>query len=177
MPAKHLPYPYTEPTAANLSSLEIEAIADRYAQEWGLSDKVSMDEVCTKAGVDIEYSRRPNEILLDVPIEAQPVIWLPRNARKRDDRVTISTGLGHWALHIEGTRVVKPGCGIQALYSPSAPEARREAEAFCLAFLMPRDQFIETWRKGKSQATSDHFDVPTKVTYLRATSLDLGDMA
>lgn len=177
MPARHLPYPYVQPDASRQTRLEIEVLADKCAHEWGYRDGQSLDAVCKAAGVDIEYSRRPNEIMLDVPLDEQPVIWLPRTGRKRDDRVIIATALGHWATHVDDTRKANPGCGIQALYEPDTPDALEEASAFGLAFLMPTEHFMEAWSKGRSQAASDCFDVPTKIAYLRAKSLDLGDTA
>ncbi|MEP2640426.1 ImmA/IrrE family metallo-endopeptidase [Roseobacter sp.] len=175
MPARRLSYPYVEPVAAHQTRLEIEIVADRYAHEWGYRDGKSLDEVCKIAGVDIEYSHRPNEIMLEISLEERPVIWLPRAGRKRDDRVIVSTALGHWAIHIEDTRKAHPGCGIQALYDPDSNEALEEARTFGMAFLMPTEEFVASWSEGRSQATSDRFDVPTKVAYLRAKNLNLGD--
>lgn len=175
MPARRLSYPYVEPNATRQTRLEIEVLADRHARKWGYRDGKSLDEVCKAAGVDIEYSHHPNEVMLDVPLEKRAVIWLPRAGRKRDDRVIIATALGHWAIHVEETRKAKPGCGIQALYDPDTQEAREEATAFGLAFLMPAEEFVTSWSQGRSQAASDKFDVPTKITYLRARNLELGD--
>ncbi|WP_227268716.1 ImmA/IrrE family metallo-endopeptidase [Roseobacter weihaiensis] len=175
MPARRLSYPYVEPDAAHQTRLEIEVLADRYAHEWGYRSGKSLDEVCKTAGVDIEYSHRPNEIMLEIPLEERPVIWLPRTGRKRDDRFIIATALGHWAIHVGETRKAHPGCGIQALYEPDSNEALEEAKAFGMAFLMPTQAFIDSWCQGRSQAASIRFDVPTKIAYLRAKSLELGD--
>ncbi|WP_341365833.1 ImmA/IrrE family metallo-endopeptidase [Yoonia sp. BS5-3] len=175
MPAKRPSYPYVEPTAAGQTRADIERLAERVAQEWDYHGAQTLDEVCTAAGVDIEYSHRPNEIMLEMPLDARPIVWLPRPSRPRDDRVIVATALGHWALHAEVTRDAHPGCGVQALYQPQAQAARDEADIFALAFLMPVDLFIDLWDLGRSQATSDHFDVPTKVAYLRAKNLNLGD--
>ncbi|MFK7746458.1 MAG: ImmA/IrrE family metallo-endopeptidase [Roseobacter sp.] len=177
MPARRPPYPFVEPNASHHPRLEIEVMADRLAHEWGFRDGASLDAVCKNAGVDIEYSHRPNEIMLEVPLQRRPVIWLPRTGRKRDDRVIVATALGHWAIHIKETQKANPGCGVQALYKPDMEDAKAEAEAFGLAFLMPAHDFSEAWVQGRSQAASDRFDVPTKVTYLRAKNLELGDTA
>lgn len=177
MPAKHPPYPYVEPEKAGQARLDIEFLAERYAKEWGCRDGHSMDAVCTAAGVDIEYSHPPNEIMLEVPLKKRPVIWLPRPGRKRDDRVIVATALGHWALHVNQTQKANPGCGVQALYKSPENQARDEAVAFGLTFLMPTDEFIASWELGRSQAASDRFDVPTETAYLRAKNLDLGDTA
>ena len=177
MPARRSPYPYVEPDATHQTPLEIEVVADRFANDWGYRDGKTLDEVCKIAGVDIEYSHHPNEIMLEVPLDDRPVIWLPRRGRKRDDRVIVATALGHWALHAEATRAAHPGCGVQALYEPDATEAYKEASSFGLAFLMPSKEFVIEWDQGRSQAASDRFDVPTKVAYLRANSLDLRDTA
>jgi Zn-dependent peptidase ImmA (M78 family) len=170
MPPKHPTYPYVEPDAARVSHLEIETLADQKSRDWGYRAGKSLDEVCKNAGVDIEYSHYPNEILLDVSLGAQPVIWLPRKARKRDDRVTVATALGHWCLHVDKTRAAHPGCGIQALYEPASRGAFKEALVFGLAFLMPKEDFLDAWYAGRSQEASDRFDVPTKMAYLRAAS-------
>lgn len=175
MPARHPSYPFVEPIAAGQAHADIEIFADRCADKWGHRSGKSLDEVCIAAGVDIEYSHRPNEIMLEVPLKQRPVIWLPRPGRKRDDRVIVATALGHWALQVDGTRQANPGCGIQALYEPTSHDALEEASAFGLAFLMPLDEFMVSWDQGRSQAASDRFDVPTKSAYLRANSLDLGD--
>ncbi|MEM1362860.1 MAG: ImmA/IrrE family metallo-endopeptidase [Pseudomonadota bacterium] len=174
MPAKHPSYPYIEPDAALVTPLEIEVLADRNANDWGFRNGKSLDEVCKIAGVDIEYSHHPNEIMLEVSLECQPIIWLPRNGRKRDDRVTIATALGHWSLHVDNTRDANQGCGVQALYEPYSDEALKEAVAYGMAFLMPKGEFVDAWYKGRSQEASDRFDVPTKITYLRAENLELG---
>ncbi len=175
MPAKRPSYPYVEPETARLTRLDIEALAERYASEWGYRDAKSLDEVCKAAGVDIEYSHYPNEIMLEVPLDERPVIWLPRKGRKRDDRIIVATALGHNALHVAETQKSHPGCGIQALYQPASAEAREQANMFGMALLMPKDEFAECWHSGRSQAASDRFDVPTKIAYLRAEKLDLGD--
>jgi len=177
MPAKRLPYPFIEPDAVDQPRVEIEVRADRCAHEWGFRNGSSFDAVCKKVGVDIEYSRRPNEIMLEVPLDTQPIIWLPKRGRKRDDRVIIATALGHWALHIDKTREAHPGCGVQALYDPTSNEALEEAKAFGLAFLMPTEEFLECWDHGRSQSASEHFDVPTTIAYMRAKGLELGDTA
>ena len=174
MPARRPSYPYVEPVAAQLTSLEIEVLADRYANDWGYRNGKSFDEVCKTAGVDIEYSHNPNEIMLEIPLEDPPIIWLPRKGRKRDDRVTIAIALGHWALHADKTREAKPDCGIQALYEPGSKDALKEATAFGMAFLMPKSEFVDAWYAGRSQAVSDRFDVPTRFAYLRAEILELG---
>lgn len=174
MPSKRLPYPFVEPDAVRLTRLEIEALAEKHASEWGYRDGSSMEEVSKNAGVDIEYSHPPNEILLEVPLDMRPIVWLPRKGRKKDDRVTVATGFGHWVLHIQEAQAAHPGCGIQALYDPTSPEARAQAQEFGLAFLMPSNAFTEAWCEGRSQAVADRFDVPTTMTYLRAKSLDLG---
>ncbi|MDJ1007402.1 MAG: ImmA/IrrE family metallo-endopeptidase [Paracoccaceae bacterium] len=173
MPAKHPPYPFVEPEAARLTPLEIEAVADRNAADWGFREGKSLDEVCKNAGVDIEYSHHPNEILLEAPLDGPPVVWLPRRARKRDDRVTIAKALGHWSLQVEPARKANPGCGIQALYEPGTDDASVEAMAYGMAFLMPKGDFVDAWYEGRSQAASDRFDVPTKIAYLRAEALEL----
>jgi hypothetical protein len=149
-------------------------LAERNARDWGYRNGKSFDEVCKNAGVDIEYSNHPNEILLDVPLKGQPVIWLPRKGRKREDRVAIATALGYWSLHVDQTRATNPGCGVQALYSPGVMDATKEALTFGLAFLMPKEEFVDAWYVGRSQEASDRFDVPTRVTYLRAETLGLG---
>lgn len=173
MPPKHPSYPYVAPGAALISTEEIEVLADRNAHSWGYRSGDALDQVCKAAGVDIEYSHHPNEIMLEVSLEDQPVIWLPRKGRKRDDRVTIATALGHWSLHIEKTREANPTCGIQALYAPDSDEALKEAVTFGMAFLMPKGEFVDAWYQGRSQEASDRFDVPTKFAYLRAENLEL----
>jgi Zn-dependent peptidase ImmA (M78 family) len=173
MPPKHPSYPFVEPGPVHVSALEIEDRADRAARDWGYRKGATLDEVCTNAGVELEYSHYPNEIMLEVRLETRPVIWLPKKARKRDDRVTVATALGHWTLHVDKTREAQPGCGIQALYEPSRRDAFREALAFGLAFLMPKEEFLDAWYNGRSQAVSDHFDVPTKMAYFRAELLEL----
>ena len=175
VPAKRPTYPYVEPELSGRTSLEIEILADRMANDWGYRDRKSLDEVCTKAGVDIEYSHHPNEILLEVPIDDRAIVWLPRKGRKREDRVNIATALGYWTLHIEKTRDAHAGCGIQALYEPTSEDAKKEAVAFALGFLMPKAEFVDAWSEGRSQAASDAFDVPTTVTYWRAESLEISD--
>lgn len=177
MPARRLPYPYVQPDAVHKTRLEIEVLAERYAHEWGYRSGKTLDEVCNTAGVDIEYSHTPNEIMLEIPVEKQPVIWLPRTGRKRDDRVIVATALGHWAIHVAETRKANPGCGIQALYDPDSNQALEEATTFGIAFLMPTEEFVESWHQGRSQAASARFDVPTKIAYMRAKSLELGDTA
>lgn len=177
MPAKRPSYPYVEPKAAGTLREDIEYLAERLAKEWDYHGAQTLDEVCRVAGVDIEYSHRPNEILLEIPLDMRPIVWLPRPSRPRDDRVIVATALGHWTLHADVTREAHPGCGIQALYEPQAKAAREEADIFALSFLMPTDTFVEKWELGRSQMTSDHFDVPTKVAYLRAQNLELGDTA
>lgn len=174
MPPKHPSYPYIEPDVARVSLPDIEDLAERNAKDWGYRDGASLDSVCKSAGVDLEYSHYPNEIMLDVPLEGRPVVWLPRKARKRDDRVTVATALGHWTLHVDQTRAARPGYGIQALYEPKSRDAFKQAVAFGLTFLMPKEEFMDAWYSGRSQEASDRFDVPTKLTYLRAESLDLG---
>lgn len=171
MPAKHPSYPYVEPTPGGLSLPQIEARVDQCVQEWHFRIEQSMDQLCKTVGVDIEYSHYPNEIMLDAPLSGRPVIWLPRKGRRREDRVTVATALGHWALHVEPTRVAHPGCGVQALYHPALQAAQAEATLFGLSLLMPRADFCEAWYRGRSRTTADHFDVPTKSTYLRAESL------
>ena len=171
MPARHATYPYVEPIAVELPTDTIEATAEDFAERYGYRSGHSLEDLCRAAGVDTEYSHHPNEILLDLPLEGRPVIWLPRDGRKREDRVAIATALGYWALHVPGTRNANPGCGVQALYDPTSTIAAQEAENFGLALLMPQTAFRAAWYEGRAQTAAALFDVPTKTVYLRAERL------
>ncbi|WP_425100391.1 ImmA/IrrE family metallo-endopeptidase [Tropicibacter sp. S64] len=176
MPRAYPRYPYIEPIAADMTEEEIvQTIDDMMSQNPGLTlrDGGPLDKLCRALNVDVEYSESPNEILLDVPLDRHPVIWLPKLGKTRQDRMTLATGLGHWLLHIPKTRELHPGVGIQALYHPTDGKALREARIFAFDLLMPADTFKTLWYDGKAQLVAETLNVPTQAVYDRAKWLDL----
>ena len=178
MPKIHPDFPYFEPVAVDLSDEEIDAaIEDLLSQNPGLtpSDGGPLDGLCRALAVDVEYSGQPNDILLDVPAHGRPVIWLPRRGKTRQDRITLAVGLGHWVLHVPQTRDAHPGAGIQALYRPTDPRARQEAQRFASRLLMPEIIFTSLWYEGRATLVVDTLNVPTQAVYDRAKALLLTD--
>ncbi|MCT4556628.1 MAG: ImmA/IrrE family metallo-endopeptidase [Pelagimonas sp.] len=176
MPRKHPSYPYVEVSACHVTDHEIEeTIRDMLSQHPGVTvrDGGPLDPVCRAVNVDLEYSDIPNEVLLEVPLDRGPVIWLPRNAKPRHDRLAAATGIGHWILHIPEDRAKHPNFGIQALYEPSNPEAHSEARRFALALLMPEDVFESLWYEGKAHLVANTLNVPTASAYERARMLGM----
>ena len=174
MPKAHPPYPYVEPLPTGVSDLEIEqVIKDFLSQNPWISLRAGgpLDQVCKALTVDVEYSADPNEILLDVPADGRPVIWLAKNGKQRHDRLTTAIGIGHWLLHVLPTREARPGKGIQALYKPTDGTARAEARRFAYALLMPSNEFIALWYQGRATLTADTLNVPTQAVYDRARGL------
>ncbi|WP_136442915.1 ImmA/IrrE family metallo-endopeptidase [Pacificoceanicola onchidii] len=176
MPRAYPCYPYVEPIAADISGEEIaQMVDDMLSQTPGMSlrDGGPLDKLARALNVDVEYSERPNDVLLDVPLGRHPVIWLPHTGRTRQDRVTLATGLGHWLLHIPITRELHPGVGIQALYHPKDDTALLEARRFAQELLMPQETFKTLWFEGKAQNVAETLNVPTQAVYDRAKLLDL----
>lgn len=176
MPRKYPSYPYIEPMVCGKSDEEIEAIVRKLlAQNPDLSvqDGGPMDALCRALEVDVEYSDVPNEILLDVPLDRNAVIFLPKNSKTRHDRLATATGLGHWLLHVPPTRKARPDVGIQALYNPTDTKAFDEARRFAFALLMPMEAFKSLWYEGGGQLTAETLNVPTQSVYDRAKILDL----
>jgi hypothetical protein len=176
MPCRYPSYPYVEPIVAGLSQAEIdEVIADLLSQNPHISVKGGgpLDPLARALNVDIEYSPPPHEIMLDVPLERRSVIWLPRNGRPKQDRVATAIGIGHWILQVPITREAHPGCGVQALHTPTDRAAQDEARRFACSLLMPEDVFRGFWYEGRAQAVADGLNVPVQTVYERAATLDL----
>lgn len=176
MPRAYPTYPYIEPVASDYSEEEIvQVIDDMMSQNPGLSlrDGGPLDKLARALNVDVEYSEQPNDILLDVPLDRRPVVWLPRKGRTRQDRMTLATGIGHWLLHIPITKELNPGVGIQALYHPADDKALKEAQRFAMDLLMPQETFKTLWFEGKAQNVAENLNVPTQAVYDRAKWLDL----
>ena len=175
MPRRYPAYPYVEPIAAGLSQAEIdEIIADLLSQNPGVCLRDGpLDGLCRALNVDIEYSLPPHEMILDVPLERSAVIWLAKNGRPKHDRIAAAIGVGHWILHVPGTREQHPGCGIQALHKPSDRAAQDEARRFAYSLLMPEEMFKNLWYEGRAQLVADSCNVPTQIVYERASLLDL----
>lgn len=178
MPKKYPDYPYREPEPAGHSDPQIIAIIDDLMTQnpWAqVLDGGPLDALCRALTIDLEYSGAPNEVLMDVPRGGRPVIWLDRNSKTRYDRFTVAIALGHWVMHVLPLREPKPDYGIQALYSPSRPEARQEATQFAFDLLLPSAEFQDLWHSGRAQLVSDRFNLPTKLVYDRAKMLMLED--
>lgn len=173
MPARYPPYPYYEVISFGATTEQIMLCSDELAQHIGYRAGASIEEICHASGIEIEYSGEPNEVLLDARPGAQPIVWLPRNGRRKDDRLAVCTALGHCTLHLERTRDQHPGCGVQALYNPVDAGARYEARLFGFNLLMPPDAFRNAWYEGRATAAAEFFDVPTSTAYERATDLNL----
>lgn len=176
MPRAYPNYPYTEPDSPGFSDEEINAvIADLMAQDLRLSLNSGgpLDGLCLALNVDVEYSDKPNEVLLDVPLNRRAVIWLPKNGKPRHDRLATACGIGHWLLHVPHTRTTQPGKGIQALYDGAKPEVAQEARRFAFALLMPSDKFKSLWYEGRAQLCAETLNVPTQAVYDRAKWLAL----
>ncbi|GAA4217834.1 ImmA/IrrE family metallo-endopeptidase [Sagittula sp. NFXS13] len=175
MPAPYPSYPYVEPTAVNATQDEIDAVvADLLENNPNACLREGpLDALCRALNVDIEYSIPPHDLILDVPLNSRAVIWLPKNGRPRHDRIAAAIGVGHWIMHVPTTREKHAGCGIQALYSPTDPAARKEARLFAYALLMPEEDFKNLWYEGRSAVVADVLNVPTQIVYERASMLDL----
>lgn len=176
MPRAYPSYPFVEPQSANIRDDEIDSlIADVYSQnpQLDIPPGGPLDALCRALTVDVEYSAPPNDILLEVPLDRRPVIWLPKNGKPRHDRLATATGVGHWLIHAPRTRQANPMVGLQALYKPTNRAALEEARRFALAFLMPADRFTALWYEGKATLVAEELQVPTQAAYDRAARLDL----
>ncbi|CUH75366.1 ImmA/IrrE family metallo-endopeptidase [Tropicibacter naphthalenivorans] len=176
MPRAYPSYPYVEPESPGLTDEDIEnVIKDFLSQNPTLSPIYGgpLDGVCRALNVDVEYSDKPNEILLEVPLDRKAVIWLPKNGKPRHDRLATGIGIGHWLLHVLYTRDLHPDHGVQALYQPSNPAVQQEARRFAFALLMPKDKFTQLWYEGRAQLCAETLNVPTQAVYDRAKWLDL----
>ncbi|KUF12679.1 ImmA/IrrE family metallo-endopeptidase [Pseudoponticoccus marisrubri] len=177
MPRKYPDYPYVEMVAAGLPAAQIDAAAmalRRRFPEIALDRGDPLDPLCRALGVDLDYAGPPHEIVLDVPAEGRPVLYLPRLGRTRQDRVDAAMGIGHWILHVPPTRLAHPGAGMQALVEPTDPALLDEARRFALALLMPEPVFWELWYEGRAGAVAETLNVPTQFAYERAATLDVG---
>lgn len=176
MPKRYPDYPYIEPICSQLTEERIVSIvADLISSDpWARAmDGGPLDPICRSLSIDLEYSDSPNEVLLDVPREGRPVIWLARNGKTRYDRFTVAIALGHWVLHVAPRRKPEPDHGIQALYEPTEPRARNEAERFAFELLLPAPVFREMWQGGRAQTISEKVNLPTQLIYDRAKLLML----
>ncbi len=176
MPRKYPSYPYHEPVPCGMNDEEIhEVVRDLMSQNPTLTlrDGGPLDPLCRALNVDLEYSDIPNEVLLEVPVDKKAVIWLGKNGKPRHDRLATAIGVGHWILHVPVSIEKNPGCGMQALYSPTEKEAQQEAKRFALALLMPQESFKSLWYEGKAQLVADTLNVPTLAVYDRAKMLRL----
>jgi hypothetical protein len=176
MPRRYPHYAYVETMPANLSEEEIEeTVDDLVSQTPGVTvmDGAPLDRVCRALAVDLEYSPPPYDLVLDVPLDRTAVIWLPRRGKPRHDRYATAIAIGHWILHVPGTREAFPGCGVQALRQPTEPKALIEARHFAYSLLMPKDLFTNLWYEGKATLVAETLNVPTQVAYERAKLLDI----
>ncbi|PYG34538.1 ImmA/IrrE family metallo-endopeptidase [Pelagimonas varians] len=176
MPRKYPTYPYIEPVTCGKSDEEIALIVRKLTAqnpELSMQDGGPLDSLCRALEVDVEYSDQPNEVLLDVPLARNAVIYLAKDAKTRHDRLATATGLGHWLLHVPPTRKAHPDFGIQALYAPTNPDAFQEARRFAFALLMPIEAFKSLWYEGGGQLTAETLNVPTQSVYDRAKTLEL----
>lgn len=175
MPRAYPNYPYTEPETPGYTDGEIHSIIDDLLAQnpqMSLNDGGPLDSLCRALNVDVEYSDKPNEILLDVPLDRRAVIWLPKNGKPRHDRLATACGIGHWLLHVPHTRDAQPGKGIQALYA-GKDDIVQEARRFAFALLMPADKFRSLWYEGRAQLCAETLNVPTQAVYDRAKWLTL----
>lgn len=176
MPKKYPDYPYLEPVPSGLGDLQIVAIVEDLLARPTWAQAMNggpLDPLCRELEIDLEYSGIPNEVLLDVPRRGRPVIWLARNSKTRYDRFTVATALGHWVLHVAPNREPEPEHGIQALYEPTEPTARKEAVRFAFELLLPAPVFREMWHGGRAQTISEKVNLPTHLIYDRAKLLML----
>lgn len=176
MPRSYPNYPYFEPVASGKTDAQISGIVDKLREQnptLVMNDGGSLDRLCRAMDVDVEYSKKPCEILLDVPRDRTAVIYLEMNSKMRQDRLATATGIGYWLLHVPPTRKAHPDCGIQALYGSTGTAAYREALTFAYALLMPSDAFKSLWYEGGGALVAETLNVPTQSVYNRAKTLDL----
>ena len=178
MPRKYPDYPYREPEPAGLSPTEITTFVQDLckSEPWNHAPEGGpLDALCRALDLDLEYAAPPNEVMLDVPREGRPVVWLDRNSKTRYDRFSVSTALGHWMLHVQPLRSQNLDYGIQALYASTDTPARTEARIFAFELLLPSPDFQDIWFKRRPQILSEDFNLPTHLIYERAKMLLLSD--
>ena len=134
-------------TPCNLSTREIEKVAEAAARAFGYKSTTDLvDLVQKKLFGRIEVVDSLNALVgaLQVRKDGHFTIFLPDFTSELKDRFTIAHELGHWILHADmGQRPIEVKRGGDDL-------GEREADVFATAFLMNASKFKRLKDKGLS---------------------------
>jgi Zn-dependent peptidase ImmA (M78 family) len=170
-----LPSEKIEPT--RLPSEKIQSIAEEAAKAFSYTNDFSIERVVEELGGRIflndfwEDTAKTGSLLVSGLRNFE--IFVPSHTTHERDRFTIAHELGHYILHyLPNVDPRVPSFRIDR-YGDSAVET--EANVFAYAFLMPKNQFIDTYRetKGDVTAIAAKFGVSEVVARVRARMLGL----
>lgn len=132
-----------------LSSESVESIANEFRRLLGITDPKAVDlfEVVSALGGKVEVvpgSERDfrGQGTLEVRSRDDWAIYIPEHSSPLDDRFTLAHELGHFILHSEiGAKPIRAFRRFDS--RDEVTLAEREADAFALSLLMPRDCVLE----------------------------------
>lgn len=156
----------------------IEDIVDYFRKQFTIISDDFLQAVLQVLNCTIEDdsdSRKP-EIhgTLEVHGPMQWTVYLPNHTGPLQDRFTLAHELGHYVLHSKFGQT--PLVASRTFSSNDTPDvAEVEADAFALAFLMPKDKFIEAVNKYgvNTEILSAEFKVDLSAAKIRLRSLGL----
>jgi predicted transcriptional regulator len=164
--------------AGNYGMENIENIANVLLEKFKLEGENALRSLLAFLGCKIEADtdNRRLEVhgTLEVRGPAQWTIYLPSHTGPIHDRFTLAHELGHYVLHSKFGEV--PLTASRIFSSNTALDlAEVEADAFALAFLMPKDKLDEAIRKYgiAPEILSAEFGVDSTIAKIRLDSLGL----
>lgn len=176
--AEQMAVNYLPPIPSRASKANVWAFAEKLRAKVGLSNGFDLSDLVSRNGGNIEYIGMFDDDQTDAIVvdpDRSFVIHLSSETGALRDNFTIAHELGHLLLHWPKVKNAHEGSGMRATRSVDDSEeslirCEWEANWFASAFLMPKDDFCEAYRKG---VASETFGVTQAAVEVRAKTLGL----
>lgn len=172
---------YEKVKPSHLTKRSVFNLAESIGTQLGYKPGCDLIPIVAKLGGKIEYRdfwdpEFSDSGSIEIDSEGDFTIYLSMDTSIARDRFTIAHELGHYILHFIWP-IKKKNMELGNIMATRYGSDRVEWEAnwFAAAFLMPKKQFVDVFKKSNQNLTvvADHFGVSTMAAKIRAQSLDL----
>lgn len=174
--------PYVQPSGLGAPKASIQKFAEDVAKKLEFRFANNIESVVARLGGEIVVGSsgdgdQVSGSIIAKAIDDFTIFVSPLTSLKRD-KFTIAHEIGHLLIHLNAIKKADPDAQMRATRwvdedNPQQQRAEWEANWFAASFLMPTDDFTDTYNENGLEETSLIFGLSESTIKIRAGSLGL----